>query len=187
MGLYKVTILSWLTLVHFALIYLPGRSANLAGLQHCPGMLYNRSEKKQQFSLLHLYYFRVRSTKAYIPPERKIPGVGGWRLAMPPTPDFCVTQRKIYQHVGIFWRYPRRQSPTPILKFALSPMPNPDASQWNIGGVGLSGVGAGVGHVHFMLFMSFSFASGTQRKLVFQWNMGFRPTAFEKLWTIQGE
>ena len=36
-----------------------------------------------------------------------------------------------------------------------------------------SGVGAGVGHVHFMLFMSISFASGTQRKLVFQWNMGF--------------
>ena len=41
-------------------------------------------------------------TKAYIPPERKIPGVGGWRWAMHPTPHFCVTQRKIYQHVGIF-------------------------------------------------------------------------------------
>ena len=48
----------------------------------------------------------------------------------------------------------------------------PDASHWNIGGVGHSGVGAGVGHVHFMLFMSISSASGTQRKLVFQWNMG---------------
>ena len=34
---------------------------------------------------------------------------------------------------------------TPILKFALPPTPIPDASQWNIGGVGLSGVGAGVG------------------------------------------
>ena len=78
-----------------------------------------------------------------------------------------------YQHVGIFWHYPRRQSPTPMLKFALLPTPTPDASQWNIGGVGPSGVGAGVGHVHFMLFMSISFASGTQRKLVFQWNMGF--------------
>ena len=74
--------------------------------------------------------------KAYIPPERKIPGVGGWRWAMHPTPDFCVTQRKIYQHVGIFWRYPRRQSPTPTLKFALPPTPTPDASQWNIAGVG---------------------------------------------------
>ena len=29
----------------------------------------------------------------------------------------------------------------------------PDASQWNIGGVGPSGVGAGVGHVHFMFFV----------------------------------
>ena len=55
----------------------------------------------------------------------------------------------------------------------LLPTPTPDASQWNIGGVGPSGIGAGVGHVHFMLFMSISFAPGTQRKLVFQWNMGF--------------
>ena len=46
-------------------------------------------------------------------------------------------------------------------------------SQWNIGGVGPSGVGAGVRHVHFMLFMSILFASGTQRKPVFWWNMGF--------------
>ena len=28
--------------------------------------------------------------KAYIPLQRKIPGVGGWRWAMPPTPEFCV-------------------------------------------------------------------------------------------------
>ena len=77
-----------------------------------------------------------------------------------------------YQHVGIFWRHPRHQSPTPMLKFALPPTPTPDASQWNIGGVRSSGVGAGVGHVHFMLFMSISFASGTQRKPVFWWNMG---------------
>ena len=46
-------------------------------------------------------------------------------------------------------------APTPNLKFALAPTPIPDASQWNIGGVGPSGVGAGIGHVHFMLFMSF--------------------------------
>ena len=38
---------------------------------------------------------------------------------------------KIKQHVGIF---------------ALPPTPTPDASQWNIGGVGSSGVG----HVYFM-------------------------------------
>ena len=29
----------------------------------------------------------------------------------------------------------------------------PDTSQWNIGGVGPSGVGAGVGHVHFIIFV----------------------------------
>ena len=36
--------------------------------------------------------------------------------------------------------------PTQTLKFALAPTPTPDASQWNIGGVGPSGVG----HEHFM-------------------------------------
>ena len=44
-----------------------------------------------------------------------------------------------YQHVGIL-------EPTQTLKFALAPMPTPAASQWNIGGVGPSGVG----HVYFM-------------------------------------
>ena len=60
-----------------------------------------------------------------------------------------------------------------MLKFALPPTPTPDASRWNIWGVGPSGVGAGVGHVHFRLFVSISFAFGSQRKRSFQWNMGF--------------
>ena len=45
--------------------------------------------------------------------------------------------------------------PTPNLKFALPLTPNPDASQWNIGGVGPSGVGAGVGHVHLIFLCRF--------------------------------
>ena len=36
--------------------------------------------------------------------------------------------------------------PTPNLKFALPRTPTPDASQWNIGGVG----SYGVGYVYFM-------------------------------------
>ena len=70
-----------------------------------------------------------------------------------------------YQHVGIFWRYL-------TLKFASAPTPTPDASQWKIGGVGPSGVGAGVGHVHFMFFVLISFTFCSQRKPSFQWNMG---------------
>ena len=79
-----------------------------------------------------------------------------WRRGLalgnaPDTRNFCWR----YQHVGIFWRYLTLKfasPPTPNLKFALPPTPTPDASQWNIGGVGPSGIGAGVGHVHFIFF-----------------------------------
>ena len=65
-------------------------------------------------------------------------------LALGNAPDARIWRWR-YQHVGIFWCYL-------TLKFALAPPPNPAASQWNIGGIGPSGVGAGVGHVHFMFF-----------------------------------
>ena len=53
-----------------------------------------------------------------------------WRrgLALGNAPDARILRWR-YQHVGIFWRYL-------TLKFALSPTPTPDASQWNIGCVG---------------------------------------------------
>ena len=58
-----------------------------------------------------------------------------------------------YQHVGIFWHYLTLKfvsSPTPNLKFALPPTPTPDASQWNIGGVGSPTKIFRLGHVHFI-------------------------------------
>ena len=58
-------------------------------------------------------------------------------------------------------------------KMCVTPMRNPNDSQWNIGRVGFPGVWACVGHVHFILFVSISFALGSQRKGSFQWNMGF--------------
>ena len=85
------------------------------------------------------------------------------------------------QRKPLNWRHPRRQtlklaSPRrQTLKLALALTPTPDASQWNIGGVGPSGVGAGVGHVHFMFFVLISFAFSSQRKPGFQRNMGFEP------------
>ena len=53
-----------------------------------------------------------------------------WRrgLALGNAPDARILRWR-YQHVGIFWRYL-------TLKFAFSPTPTPDASQWNIGCVG---------------------------------------------------
>ena len=65
-----------------------------------------------------------------------------WRrgLALGTAPDARILRWR-YQHVGIFWRYL-------MLKFASPPTPTPDASQWNIGGVGSSGIG----HVYSCIF-----------------------------------
>ena len=86
-------------------------------------------------------------------------------LALGNAPDARILRWR-YQHVGIFWRYltlkfalaPTQNfkfalAPTQNLKFVLAPTPTPDASQWNIGGLGPSGVGAGVGGVHFIFFV----------------------------------
>ena len=64
--------------------------------------------------------------------------------------------------------------PMLMLKFALPPTPTPYTSRWNIGGIGSQTRGAGIGHVDFILFVSISFALGSQRKPSFKWNMGFR-------------
>ena len=63
-----------------------------------------------------------------------------WRqgLALGNAPDARIL-RWGYQHVGIL-------ELTQTLKLALPPTPTPNASQWNIGGGGSSGVG----HVYFV-------------------------------------
>ena len=77
----------------------------------------------------------LKNCKAYIPPERKIPGVGAWRWAMPPTPGFCIGDTNMLVSKMRKFAFPDAKLPTPNLKFALAPTPNPDASQWNIAGV----------------------------------------------------
>ena len=71
-------------------------------------------------------------------------------------PKFCIGDTNMLvscsQRKPLNLRHPRRQT----RKFALPLPPTPDASQWNIGGVGPSGVWAGVGHVHFMFFVLIS-------------------------------
>ena len=64
-------------------------------------------------------------------------------------------------------------------KIYVTPTRNPNASQWNIGCVGFPGIGACVGHVHFRLFVSISFALGRQRKCGIHWNMGFKIVNFK--------
>ena len=58
--------------------------------------------------------------------------------------------------------------------FSRHPTQNPNASQWNIGCIGSQTQNLCVGHVHFMIFVSISFAFCSQRRPSFQWNVGFR-------------
>ena len=51
----------------------------------------------------------------------------------------------------------------------IPPTQTSNGSQWNVGCVGSPGIGARVGHVRLMLFVSISFALGSQRKRGFQW------------------
>ena len=44
--------------------------------------------------------------------------------------------------------------------------------RWNIGRVGCPRLGACIGHVEFMLFVSISFVLGSQHEHGFWWNMG---------------
>ena len=101
-------------------------------------------------------------SKAYIPLRRNIPGVGGWRWAMPPTPKFALEIQTCWYILAL----PNAKifvSPDAKLKICVSP----DASQWNIGGVGSSGVG----HVYFMYISCIlhvvcaSFSALAKRKL----------------------
>ena len=67
-------------------------------------------------------------------------------------------------------------SPNANVYICVTPNATPNTSQWNIDCVGSPGIGACVGHVHFMLFMSISFALGSQLERSFRWNMGFKVT-----------
>ena len=90
-----------------------------------------------------------------------------WVLALAWTPNATLL-RHLTQNIPTYLTLKFALLPTQNLKFALAPTPTPNASQWNIGGVGPSGVGAGIGHAHFRLFVSISFAFGGQRKRSFQ-------------------
>ena len=98
-----------------------------------------------------------------------------WVLALAWTPNATVL-RYLYQHVGIYTKNLR--CPQRTFLNLRHPTQNPNASQWNIGCIGFQTQNSCVGHLHFMLFVSISFALGSQHKRSFQWNMGCTP------WTL---
>ena len=61
---------------------------------------------------------------------------------MPPMPEFCVGDTNVLVYFGV--------TQISVTSDAKPKICVTDASQWNIGGVGPSGIGAGVGHVHFI-------------------------------------
>ena len=91
--------------------------------------------------------------KAYIPPERKIPGMGGWRWAVHPIllPNAKYTNMLVYFALADanFLRRPCTFYFLCVDFFALGSKRKPHF-QWNIGCVGFLALGLCVGHVHFM-------------------------------------
>ena len=86
------------------------RNANVACLCRFIFPLSPVEIKKSQWpmSLYYLSQCRCRlgscrpvQFKAYIPLRRKIPGVGGWRWAMPPTPEFSVGDTDMLVYFGV--------------------------------------------------------------------------------------
>ena len=87
-------------------------------------------------------------TRAYILLQRKTIGVGPGVGLDPQRHNFALGIRTCWYLKMRKFALP----PMPNLKLAFHPTRNPNASQWNIGCIGFSGVGACVGHVHFRLF-----------------------------------
>ena len=96
--------------------------------------------------------------------------MGPLRWAVPPMGMFCNgdTTMLVFENAKIC------VTPNAKLKIYVRPNVNPNSRRWNIGCVRVPNRGAGIGHVHFMLFVSISFVLGTQRKPIFEWNMGYR-------------
>ena len=125
--------------------------------------------------MIDSYYISTdySKAKAYIPLRRKKSCVGPWHWLSPPTPLFCVgdtnmlvSEKTLKNKICIL--------PTPKNKICVSPDAKPQRQpvEYRLRWV------PGVGSLHwactFHIFVLISFASGTQRELVFQWNMGLR-------------
>ena len=73
-------------------------------------------------------------------------------------------------------------TPNANATICVTPNVNPQREQVEyIGDVGSPTRGACVGHVNFMLFVSFLVALGTLRKRGIQWKTGFRLLSFQRV------
>ena len=126
-------------------------SGAVCGSAPCVGNSFGFTHNKKVVCLLLVVVQHLANTSQLLKPifhcDAKYLALG---VGVGQCPDARILRWR-YQHVGIFWRYLTLKfasPPTPNLEFAFSPMRNPNANQWNIGGVGYSGVG-----MYFMLFV----------------------------------
>ena len=109
----------------------------------------------------------VVTTKAYIPLQRKIPGVGGWHWAMPPTPEFCVGDTNML----VSWSQ----------RICISPDANPRSQSVEYRWRWAFWCWPCIFHVYFMyiscclcIIFRVGYAKISRRKGSFQWNMGLK-------------
>ena len=101
---------------------------------------------------------------------------------MPPTPAFCVTQRKKIPTCWYLLRWvPQifRVLPDAKPKICVGPDANPRRQSVEYRWRWVPGVGSLRWACTFHVFVLISFASGSQREPLFRWNMGFN----QKKWS----
>ena len=110
---------------------------------------------------------------AYIPLERKLPGVGGWRWAVHPTPEFCVGDTNMLVST-------RRQTPDAKPKICVSPNAKPRRQSVEYRWRWVFWHWPCIFHVYFMYiscclctFFHVGNAKNSRHKGRFQWNTGF--------------
>ena len=102
----------------------------------------------EQFSTKQIVKTIFHQTAKYLASGLALGNAPDARILHYPTQNIPTCWYILHWVTHIFCVLPDEFYPTRFIRRVL-----PDASQWNIGGVGPSGVGAGVGHVHFIFFV----------------------------------
>ena len=127
-----------------------------------------KKKKKNCQQNQYLLATSVMDFKAYIPSQCEPLHVGVSRWSRPPSDDFTLP-------ITTCWYLKKKADPTQTPIYPMRPpiyQRDPQREPVEYGSRWVCESWVYIGHVDFMLFVSISFALGSQCKLIFWWNMG---------------